>query len=404
MPRYNYVAKNAAGDSLKGIESATSAAALADRLAERGLYLVRARGGGLGNVSGIHIERITRKDLVLFTSQLIPVVATGLPLLVGLEDLEETAHKQRLRNVVRGLRAGLERGDSLSDSMARYPNVFSGIYVSTVKAGEESGKLEEALTELRNFLEWQTDLRERIRNILAYPMMVVVALIALNVVIVTIAIPRFQQVYRSLETTQDFALPLPTRFVLAYSSLFTDYLPALILVILGLTIAFLMWTGTRAGRTSWDRLKLRVPIFGELTRKVCFSRFAHHFGTMYSSGVNVTRALEIVRGAVGNEYLARVVDYVNRRVRSGQTLAVAMRETNEFPNVVVQMVGVAERTGRMEEALKNVIRFFDREVDSSVQRTTTYMGPILLASLAAVLVLMGTAFYLPLFRLITSIQ
>lgn len=402
MPRFNYVAKNQAGETVKGIDSASDRNALADRLAGRGLYLVKASGGG--NFSGIHIERITRKDLVLFTSQMIPVVATGLPLLEGLKDLEETAHKQRLRNVVRGLRAGLERGDSLSDSMARYPNVFSDIYVSTVRAGEESGKLEESLVELRDFLEWQLDLRERVRNVLAYPLMVVIALIALNFVIVTVAIPRFQQVYRSLETQQDFDLPVPTRFVMAYSSLFTDFWPALILVVLGLTIAFLMWTATAAGRVSWDRWKLRVPIFGELNRKVCFSRFAHHFGTMYGAGVSVNRSLDIVRGAVGNEYLARVVDYVNRRVHSGQSLAVAMRETNEFPRVVVQMVGVAERTGRMEEALRNVIRFFDREVDASVQRTTTYMGPILLAMLAGVLVLMGVAFYLPLFRLITSIQ
>lgn len=401
MPRFNYVAKNATGDKVKGIESARDRSQLADRLADRGLYVVRVRSGSL---SGIHIERITRRDLVLFTSQLIPIVATGVPLLRGLRDLEEAVKKQRLRNVVRGLQAGLERGESLSDAMARYPNIFSNIYVSTVRAGEESGHLEEALVELRDFLEWQTDLRERIRNILAYPAMVVIALIALNVVIVTVAIPRFQQVYASLENNQEFQLPAPTRFVLGYSTIFTDFWPAVILAVLGLTILFLVWTATPEGRTRWDRFKLQVPIFGELARKVSFSRFAHHFGTMYSAGVGVTRSLEVVRGAVGNEYVARIIDYVNCRVRSGQTLAVAMRETDEFPNVVVQMVGVAERTGRMEEALGNVIRFFDREVDTAVERTTTYMGPILLAVLAGVLILMGTAFYLPLFRLITSIQ
>ncbi len=146
-----------------------------------------------GQLSGIHIERVTRKDLVLFTSQLIPVVATGVPLLAGLEDLEQSMSKERLKGVVRGLRAGIERGDSLADSMARYPSIFSDIYINTVRAGEESGKLEEALVELRDFLEWQLDLRQRVRNILAYPMIVVVALIALNVVIVTVAIPRFQQ-------------------------------------------------------------------------------------------------------------------------------------------------------------------------------------------------------------------
>ena len=165
-----------------------------------------------------------------------------------------------------------------------------------------------------------------------------------------------------------------------------------------------MWTSTHAGRVGWDRLKLRLPIAGPLLRKVCFSRFAHHFGTMHSSGVGVTRALEVVKGAVGNEYIANVVEYVNRRVRSGQALASAMRETHEFPSVVVQMVSTAERTGRMEEALANVIRFFDREVDAAVRRVTTYTGPILLIILAGVLVLMGTAFYLPLLRLVTAVQ
>jgi type II secretory pathway component PulF len=401
MPRFSYVAKNGDGATIKGVESAASRNTLADQLANRGLYLVRANSSSL---AGIHIERVTRRDLVLFTSQLLPIVATGVPLLTGLADLEESVDKQKLRNVVKGLRAGLERGSSLSDSMARYPTVFTDIYVNTVRAGEESGHLEDALAELRDFLEWQLDMRQRIRNILAYPIMVLGALIALNVVIVTFAIPRFQAVYAGLQNNQDFELPLPTRFVLAYSSLFTDYLPAFLLVLLGLTIAFLLWVGTAAGRISFDRLKLRMPVFGELLRKVSFSRFAHHFGTMYGSGVSVTQCLDVVKGAVGNEYVAQVVGYVGRRVRSGQPLAQAMRETGEFPSVVVQMVGTAERTGKMEEALSGVIRFFDREVDATVQRVTTYMGPILLAVLAGVLVLMGTAFYLPLFRLINTIQ
>lgn len=404
MPRYNYVAKNVAGSAIKGAETASSRDVLADRLSSRGLYLVSANSGGVSSLSGVHVEWITRSDLVLFTSQLIPVVGTGVPLLVGLEDLEGLVSKQRFKQVVGGLRAGLERGDSLSDSMARYPNIFSDIYINTVRAGEESGKLEAALVELRDFLEWQIDLRQRMSSILAYPLIVVVALIALNTVIVTVAIPRFQQVYRSLQNTQEFELPWPTRFVLGYSTLFTEYWPLTLAVVLGLVILFLLWTATAAGRVNWDRLKLRLPIFGGLLRKVSFSRFAHHFGTMHASGVSVTRSLDIVRGAMGNEYLNKVVAYVNRRVQSGQTLAHAMRESREFPNVVVQMVATAERTGRMEEALANVIRFFDREVDTSVRRTTTYMGPFLLGVLALVLVLMGTAFYLPLFKLITTIQ
>lgn len=401
MPRYSYAAKNPAGATVRGVEMAASREQLADRLAGRGLYLTRATAGSW---TDIHIERVTRRDLILFTSQLIPVVATGVPLLIGLQDLEESVSKEKLRAVVRSLRAGLERGGSLADSMARHPNIFSDIYVNTVRAGEESGKLQEALIELRDFLEWQEDLRSRVRSILAYPMLVVMALIALNFVIVTVAIPRFEQVYRSLEVSQEFQLPWPTRFVLAYSTLFTDYLPLMLLLILGAVILFLIWTGTQAGQIAFDRLKLRVPIFGELHRKVCFSRFAHHFGTMHSSGVSVDRSLDIVRGAIGNAYLSRVVGYVNKRVRGGMGLAAAMRETREFPAVVTQMVGTAERTGQMDEALRNVIRFFDREVDTSVRRTTTYLGPILLAVLAGVLVLMGTAFYLPLFRLITSIQ
>jgi len=401
MPQFSYVAKNDIGATVKGVESAVTRDTLADQLANRGLYLVRASSSSL---SGVHIEFLTRRDLVVFTSQLLPIVATGVPLLTGLEDLEESVDKQKLKNVVRGLRAGLERGRSLSDSMARYPSVFTDVYVNTVRAGEESGKLEDALAELRDFLEWQLDLREQVRNILAYPIMVVGALIALNVVIVTFAIPRFQSVYAGLQSSGDFELPLPTRFVLAYSMLFTDYLPALLLTVLGTAILFLLWVGTPAGRVRWDRLKLRLPVFGELLRKVSFSRFAHHFGTMYASGVSVTQCLDVVKGAVGNAYIARVVEYVNRRVRSGQPLALAMRETGEFPNVVVQMVGTAERTGQMEEALAGVIRFFDREVDTTVRRVTTYMGPILLVFLAGVLVLMGTAFYLPLFRLINTIQ
>ena len=404
MPRYSYIAKDERGQSVEGVETAASREALADRLAERGLYLSRIRNEILSNLSGVHIERITQRDIALFTSQLIPIVSSGVPLIVGLEDLEGVVAKQKLRNVVRGLRRRVERGESLSDAMTRYPSVFSDIYVNTVRAGEASGKLADALEEMLRFQEWQLDLGERIRAILAYPALVVIALIALNVALVTFAIPRFRQVYAQLENSQDFELPLPTRFVMGYSALFTGYWPLLLLAAVGLLILWLMWVATPAGRVSWDRFKLRIPVFGELQRKVAFSRFAHHFGTMYASGVDVTKSLDIVRRAMGNEYLARVVDYVNRRVRSGNPLAASMRETREFPGVVVQMVSTAESTGRMEEALRNVTRFFDREVETSVRRTTTFMGPALLALLAGVLVLMGTAFYLPMFRLVTAIQ
>ena len=404
MTRFSYVAKDTVGSTVTGIESASNREALADRLAERGLYLMSLRNEFVSNLSGLHIERVTKKDLVMFTSQLIPVVASGVPLLAALTDLEENVVKQTLKNVVRNLRVGLESGQSLSATISRYPNVFSDVYINTVRAGEESGRLEESLVELRDFLEWQLDLTQRIRNIFAYPMIVVVALLALNYVIVTVAVPRFRQVYRQLQANSEFGLPWPTRFVVGYSDLFANYGSLVALVAVGSAIAFVLWIGTDRGRLAWDRFKLRIPVFDQLLRKVSFSRFAHHFGTMYSSGVGITRSLDVVKGAMGNAYLAQVVDYVSKRVGGGQTLAVAMRETKEFPNVVVQMVGTAERTGRMEQALANVIRFFDREVDASVRRTTTYLGPVLLAMLAAVLLLMGTAFYLPLFRLLTAIN
>lgn len=402
MPTYRYVAKDDSGESFEGIESASTEDVLADSLADRGLYLVEANSGRR-RLGEIHIERVTQKDVILFTSQLIPVVSSGVPLLAGLEQLAETAPKHKLKQIIRNIHRDIERGGSLSEGMSKYPNVFSDMYVNTVRAGEMSGKLDESLEELLDFLEWQMELRSRVRNIMAYPAMVFALILALNVVLVTFTIPRFSQMYSQLQGGE-FDLPAPTRFVNWYSNIFASYWPVILLLVLGGTIGFLLWVSTPAGRLRWDRFKLKLPVFGELQRKVAFSRFAHHFGTLYTAGIDVTTSLDVVRQALGNEYLARVVDYVNRRVRSGQTLAASMRETREFPHLVVQMVSIGETTGRMEQALKDIIRFFDREVDTSVRRVTTYMGPAMILILAGMLILMGTAFYLPLFRLVTTIQ
>lgn len=404
MPDFSYVAVDDLGQRVSGITTADTEEALADALRVQGRYLVRARPASAStDLSQMRIlERIKRRDVIFFTSQLGTVTATGVDLVAGLDDIERQITKAPMKRVVVALRQDIERGLSLSAAMARHPAAFNELYVNIVKAGEATGRLDRALHDLVVQLEWQDELAGRIREVVTYPILVIFLLTIVATVLVVFTIPRFMQIYERLSA--QIQLPLPTRIVMAASAFVRNGWYVLLAGAVTGFVALRVYRQTPEGAARVDGWLLRIPIVGELLRKIALSRFAHYFSTLHDSGLEVTPSLTLIEGLIGNAYLSQQFHKSVDRVLAGDSLSRALQRVGEFPPIVIQMMALGERTGQMTKALADVRHYFDREIDRTLKRSLTLFGPIMLVVLASVFVIMALAFYLPMFQLLRAVR
>lgn len=404
MPNFSYTAVDDLGRRVQGTAAADNEDALELSLRAQGQHLVRASlAAAATDLSQIRIlERVNRRDLIFFTSQLATVVATGLTLVEGLQEIENQSRKQALKRVTAAIRRDVESGMSLSAALARHPKVFGDLYLNIVKAGEATGKLDRTLEDLVLQLEWQDGLNSRLREVATYPAVVIVMLIALSIVLVGFTIPRFMQIYERLGA--QIQLPLPTRVVMGVSYVVRTYWAVLVTALVAAFVGFRVYVQTPAGSVRYHRWLLRVPIIGELVRKIALSRFAHYFGTLHEAGLEVAPSLALVERLIGNAYLSQQFHRAVDRVMAGDSLSRALHRVGEFPPVVIQMISIGERTGRMNKAVGDVRHYFDQDIDRTIKRSLTLFGPILLIVLAGTFVVMALAFYLPLFQLLRGLR
>jgi len=403
MPEYAYVAVGHDGRRRRGTATAASEDALAGELRQRREYLLEAgRTGVPSGLASVRLfERVTRRDVIFFTSQLSAVVGAGVNLVEGLRDIEAQAAKAPLRDVVADVRRAVERGLSLSSAFERHPAVFGDLYANIIRAGEATGRVDKALDDLVQQLEWQEATRLRVRDAAAYPLLIVGLLAVLLAVLIGFTIPRFASVYQSVNA--NLQLPLPTRVVQAAGL----FLASNALVILaGLAVLFVLYRlrVQAPGGAEWrDRWLLRLPVAGDVARKLALARFAHFFGALHASGVEVAPSLAVIERVIGNAYIARRFRAAAARVLAGEPLSRALGAVGEFSPLVIQMVALGEKTGEMSASLQQVRQYYDREADRAVSRAIGLFGPAALLALAGVFVLIAVAFYLPIFNLARAI-
>ena len=399
MPEFAYVAVGPDGQRRKCTAVAASEDALADQLRRREEYLVEAGPADRPvDLAAVRVlDRVTRRDVIFFTSQLAAVIGAGVNLVEGLADIEAQAVKAPLRAIITDVRRGVERGLSLSSALERHPKAFGDLYVSIVRAGEATGRVDKALDDLVQQLEWQEATRARVREAAAYPVLIVGLLAVLLTVLVGFTIPRFARVYQSVNANLE--LPLPTRVVQAAGT----FVAANGLVILAaLAVAFVLYRlrVQVPGGPEWrDQWLLKLPVVGDISRKLALSRFAHFFASLHEAGVEVAPSLAVIERVIGNAYIARRFRIAVSRVLAGDPLSRALGAVGEFPPLVIQMVALGEKTGQMSTSLQQVRQYYDREVDRAVTRAIGVFGPAALLALAGVFVLIAVAFYLPLFNL-----
>jgi type II secretory pathway component PulF len=404
MPEFAYVAVGPDGQRFKGTAIAASEDALAEQLRRQDQHLVEAAPADATiDLAAVRVfDRVTRRDVIFFTTQLSTVISAGVNLVDGLRDIEAQAVKAPLKTIIADIRRGVERGMSLSSAMERHPSAFDELYVGIVRAGEATGHVDRSLDDLGKQLEWQEALGARVREAATYPIIIVGLLTVLLTVLVGFTIPRFAQVYQRVNA--NVTLPLPTRVVQGVASFAAANGLVIVAALVVLYLLYRLRVQEPGGLVWRDRWLLRVPVVGDVSRTLALSRFAHFFGSLHESGVDVAPSLALMDRVIGNAYIAQRFRGAVSRVLAGDSLSRSLAAAGEFSPLVIQMVALGEETGQMSKSLQQVRQYYDREVDQSVNRAMTLFGPIALVALASVFVLIAVAFYLPIFALARAVN
>ena len=361
---------------------------------------VKAKSGGLKREFHLLPQKAKLKDLAVFSRQFATMVNSGLPLLRTLAILEEQTQSKYLAKIVGEVRLDVEKGISLSASLAKHPRAFNDLFVAMVRAGETSGTLDSVLVRLADNIEREVSLRRQIKSAMTYPIVVVVLVFLILTAMLLFVVPTFKDLYAQLGGT----LPLPTRLLIALSDAVKSYFIFFIAGFVGLWFLFRRWKKSEKGRLTWDKLKLRVPIFGPLFHKTAMARFARTLSVLNRSGVPILQALDIVQDTVGNAVVANAVKDLQAGVKEGESLATPLSRHEVFPAMVVQMMAVGEETGALDTMLEKVAIFYDEEVSAAVESLTSLIEPVMIAIVGGAVGAIVIALYLPTFRIFELIK
>jgi type IV pilus assembly protein PilC len=386
------------GTVQKGTTRSTNRDALTDSLRRKGIRLTGAtevveakRGLTIPGLGG----GVPEKDIVVFTRQFATMIDAGLPLVQCLNILATQAENPAFGKILEQVKSDVEEGATYADALSKHPKVFNNLYVNMVAAGEAGGILDVILNRLAAYIEKAMALKRRVKSAMTYPAVVVTIAIGIIGVIMVFVIPSFAKMFGSFGA----ALPLPTRMVIGMSNFMVHNIVFIIIGIAAFIWAFKMWYATRSGKKLVHRALLRAPIFGILIRKVAVAKFSRTMSTLMSSGVPIITGLEIVAKTAGNVVVEEAINAVAQSLSEGKTIAEPLGETGVFPPMVVQMIGVGEKTGALDAMLSKIADFYDEEVDAAVNALTSMLEPLLMVFLGGSIGFIIVAMYLPIFKI-----
>src|SRR5712692_4597443 len=400
MPVFAYRGTNQAGSSVSGEQVAASKTDLASLLRRQHITVTRVSEKGKEFNLPTFGGGVSSKELAIFTRQFSVMIDAGLPLVQCLEILAGQQENKTFQKVLTGTRGAVEGGSTLSTAMRQYEKIFDQLYVNMVEAGETGGILDTILQRLSAYIEKNVKLKRAVKSALVYP--VSVLLVAAGVI--TLLLWKVVPIFATLFTGLGVDLPLPTRIVMALSNFIGSIFGLLILVFfIGLVIGLKVWYGTTKGRMAIDTVLLKLPVLGILLRKIAVARFTRTLGTLISSGVPILEGLDITARTAGNAVIEKSLLYVRKALEAGRTLAEPLKETDVFPGMVTQMIGVGEQTGAMDAMLQKIADFYEDEVDAAVKDLLSAMEPMMIVFLGVVVGGIVISMYLPLFSLIAKL-
>jgi type IV pilus assembly protein PilC len=344
--------------------------------------------------------KVKMRDVAVFSRQFATMINSGLSLIRALAILADQTENPELARVAGEVRLDVEKGVSLSQAIGKHPKVFSRLYVAMVRSGEIGGVLDAVLMRLADTIEAQVELRRKVRSAMTYPIVALSICLLISAAMLLFIVPQFKAIYTDLGGQ----LPLPTRVLISLSNMLKSYFPVVI-VLAGVAIYFFRrWIKTENGRIVWDAFKLRVPVFGVLTRKTALARFSRTLAALTRSGVGILEALDIVAETAGNETVSIALRETQSAVKRGDTLARPLEQHEVFPPMVTQMISVGEETGALDEMLDKIADFYDSEVSATVDALTSLIEPLMIVVMGTIVGGMIISLYLPMFNIIKLIK
>ena len=354
------------------------------------LDLSEEDGGG-----GLLARRVSKNELIYFTSQLAIMVDTGISLSAALTGIVEQEPNPTLRNILGGLRDAVEGGEDFSSALAQHPKLFGKTYVSLVKASEATGTLGPMLDRIADYLRKELETRGKVRSAMAYPMVMMILAMGVTIFLLAYILPKFTPLFKSKGTK----LPGPTLIMMSASEVLLGYWYFWLAGLVAVIVAFVMGKRTAPGRQALDWVKINLPLVGPMTRKVTISRSIRTLGTMLASDVPILDAIRLAGEVSNNYYYEKLWEHVLDEVTAGKRICEVLRGNPLFPSVLVQMISAGEESGRLDMVLERVSNYYDREVETSLKTTTSLIEPIMIAVMGAIVGTIGLALLLPIFSL-----
>ena len=407
MANFAYRGRDSSGKVAEGVLEAASSSAAADILNGRGILPLSisetAAGVGRSAESGVarkklqslFEEKVQEAEVMLFSRQIYTLLKAGVPIMRALGGLQESATSKAMKGVIQGVREGLDSGRELALSFAAYPGVFSSFYLSMVRVGEMTGRLEEIFLRLFHHMEFEAFMRDQIKSALRYPMFVVIAMAIAITVINIWVIPAFAKVFQGFGAQ----LPLMTRILIGFSDFMVSYWYLLLGGVIGSIAAFKAWLRTQRGRYRWDKMKLSFPIAGRIIQKATLARFARSFALASKSGVPIIQALNTVALTVDNDYIADKISFMRDGVERGESVLRTALQARIFTPVVLQMIAVGEESGSLDDMMEEVADLYQREVEVEIKNLSASIEPILIVFLGILVLILALGIFLPIWDL-----
>jgi general secretion pathway protein F len=407
---FEYAGLDGGGKAVKGIVEADTAKVARSRLRKQGVFPTdvweqregAAKGTGLSTEIDFskYFERVSAEDLAAFTSQLSTLIGAAVPMVEALAAMVEQTENRKLKAVLSDVRSKVNEGSSLARALRAHPTVFNDLFVNMVDAGEQSGALDVVLKRLTAYTEGQVALRAKLIGAITYPilMMGIASIVVLS--LFTFVLPKLRRVFDSF----DKALPLFTQMMFAASDFITGWWWAVLIVGSVGGWFFRRYIRTPDGRRWWHQRLLRLPVFGRINRIVAVSRFCRTLSTLLSSGVPILTALGIVRSVVGNDIIASAVEAATRNISEGQSIAIPLKQSGEFPAIVTHMIATGEKTGELEGMLARVADSYDAQVENTVNTLTSLLTPVLTLVMGGVVFSIALGVLLPMMNLSSIVR
>ncbi|MCH7678006.1 type II secretion system F family protein [candidate division KSB1 bacterium] len=399
MPNFEYKAIKPDGSEITEVMEAKDSDAVTGYLDKLG-YLplkIKQTGGGISLKLFSNKRKLNDAEVIVFTRQLVTLLRAGVPLLSCLDALVAQSDSEGLKEIIQKVYVDIESGLSLSDAFKRHPKEFSELYIHSIKAGEIGGALDDVLERLVELMEHEQEVNARIKSAMRYPIIVVVSLVLAFIALMMLVVPNFIDLFDKM----GIELPLPTRLLIGFHYLLSNYWYLLIAGVSAIAFGFSKYIKTEKGAFRWAQFMITVPVFGDLNLKTAMSRFTRMFETLNSSGLPILQTLDITAKTVGNVVIGKEIEKAALGVLQGAGLAAPLAEGKIFPPMVIQMISIGEQSGSLDTMLLNVSKHYDIEVEYAVKNLTSMIEPILTVGVGVIVLFLALAIFLPMWDLTT---